>query len=96
MAFLHGSKGIHRIGDSSIFNFPIRNHGPTLPLQALPKHGQPGPIPSHGTGFFQGRMRAGQENHFSQAEQFAGRSRDEEVSEMKRIKGPAEETYPQS
>jgi len=96
MALLHGPKGIHCVGDSSLFNFPIRNLSPPLSFQALAKHGQPGPIPSHGTDFFQGRVRAGQKNHSAQTEQFAGRSREEKVTEMKGIKGPAKKTDPQS
>jgi hypothetical protein len=45
---------------------------------------------------FQGRMRAGQKNHFPEMKQLGRRSRDQEMSEMKRIKGPAEKTQPQS
>jgi hypothetical protein len=40
-------------------------------------------------------MRTGQKHHLVQAEYFPGRSRDEKVPEMKRIKGPAEKTDPQ-
>jgi hypothetical protein len=45
---------------------------------------------------FQGRMCAGQKNHFPEMKQLASRSRDQQVSEMKRIEGPAEKPQPQS
>jgi len=96
MAFLHGSQGIHRVGDPSPLDFPTRNLCPSLPMQALPKHGQPGPIFGHRTNFFQGRMSTGQKHHFPEMEHLAGCPRDEKVSEMKRIKRPAKKTDPQS
>ena len=96
MAFLHRLEGIDRVGDATPLNFPVGNHRPTLPLQPLPKHGQPGPVPGHGTSFFQGRMCTGKKYHFAQAKKFAGCPRNEEMSEMKGIKGPAKKTDPQS
>jgi len=40
-------------------------------------------------------MCAGEKNHPVKAEEFPGRSGDEKMPEMERIKGPAEKTDPQ-
>ena len=96
MPFLHRPKGVYRIGDPTLQDFPTRNLCPILPLQSLLQHGQSGPIASHRPDLFQGRMRTRHKHNPAQAEHFAGSSRDKQVPERKGIKGSAKKTDPQS
>lgn len=95
MKLLHGTKGIHGIGSSSPADFPIRNFCPGLAPQALSNHGQSGPISSYGTDLFQGGFRTRQENDLPQPVLLKGSSGNQEMAEVKRIKGSAKKTDPQ-